>query len=188
MESFHSHGVKVGGSAAICRQHLVALEMSIYLLLVIILALPACTVKLTGLKSTVSGKVFALLNVNAIDLLSLIKLSDCFSLHDLDKKITILPRFSQKASTSSLFYLVQVCRCCAAQFVILSCLLKLKAALQHGSKFLSCLPSRWQTLLNFGTGKSCSSCCWLLRFLICSATSVCIFESARHKKSKSQQQ
>lgn len=104
MESFHSHGVKVGGSAAICRQHLVALEMSIYLLLVIILALPACTVKLTGLKSTVSGKVFALLNVNAIDLLSLIKLSDCFSLHDLDKKITILPRLSQKASTSSILF------------------------------------------------------------------------------------
>lgn len=122
MESFHCHGVKIWGSAAISRQHLVALEMSIYPLLVIILALPACGVKLTGLKSTVSGKVFALLNVNAIDLLSLIKLSDYFSLHDLDKKMTILPRLRQKATTSSLLYLVQVCRCCAAQFVILSCL------------------------------------------------------------------
>lgn len=67
-----------------------------YPLLVITPALPTWVAEQTGPKSTVSGKVFPLLNVNAIDLLSLIKLSGYFSLQNLDKKITIPPRLRKK--------------------------------------------------------------------------------------------
>lgn len=96
MEDFHSHEMKVWGSAEVCNQPPVALEKRFYPLLVIIPALPTCIVEQTGPKSTVSGKVFPLLNVNAIDLLSLIKLSGYFSLHNLDKKMTIPPRLGKK--------------------------------------------------------------------------------------------
>lgn len=85
MEHFLSEGMKLWGSAEICSQHPVALEKK-YPLLVINPAVPACLVEKTSSKKRVSVKVFPLLNVNAIDLLSLIKLSVCFSLHNLDKK------------------------------------------------------------------------------------------------------
>lgn len=58
----------------------------------IILALPTGTVQHTGPKCAVTLKAFPLLNVNAIDLLYLIKLSGYFCWHNLDKKMTIPPR------------------------------------------------------------------------------------------------
>lgn len=96
MEDLHSHGMKVWGSAEICSEDPVALEKKFYPLLVFIPALPTGIVEQRGPKSTVSGKVFPLLNVNAIILLSLIKLSGYFSLHNLDKKMTIPPRLRKK--------------------------------------------------------------------------------------------
>jgi len=96
MEDIHSHRMKIWDSSEICSQHPAALEKNFCPLLVIIPALPICIVEPTGPKNTVSGKVFPLLNVNAIDLLSLIKLSGYFSLHNLDKKMTIPPRLRKK--------------------------------------------------------------------------------------------
>lgn len=151
MEDFYSHRMKVWDSAEICSQHPAAWEKRFYPLLVIIPALPTCIVKQTGPKSTVSGKVFPLLNEHAIDLLSLIKLSGYFSLHNLDKKMTIPPRLRKKLSEpSSLFGVSLSLSCCLICNAELS-VLTFKAVPHHTSKFLSCLPSRWQTLLNFGT-------------------------------------
>lgn len=98
MEYFHFHGMQLRGSAEICSQHPVTLEKIFYSLLVITPAGSACLVEKTGSK-IVSGKVFPLLNVSAIDLLSLIKLSVCFSSHNLDKKMTIRPRLRKKQLT-----------------------------------------------------------------------------------------
>lgn len=103
MEDFHSHRMKSWGSAEICSQHPAALEKEIYPLLVINPARPTCLVEKTSSKK-VSGKVFPLLNVNAIDLLSLIKLPVCFSLHNLDKKMTIRPRLRKKQLTLFLMW------------------------------------------------------------------------------------
>lgn len=100
MENFLSEGMKLWGSAEICSQHPVALEKK-YPLLVINPAVPACLVEKTSSKNRVSVKVFPLLNVNAIDLLSLIKLSVCFSLHNLDKKWLFVPDSKRNNSLSS---------------------------------------------------------------------------------------
>lgn len=96
MEDFHCHGMKVRDSAKICNQHSAALEKKV---LPTAGYHPSSACMSSGAdwpKSTVSGKVFLLLNVNAIDLLSLIKLSGYFSLQNLDKKITIPPRLRKK--------------------------------------------------------------------------------------------
>lgn len=104
MEDFHFHGMKLWGSAEICSQHPVTLEKNILLTAGYH---PSCVYMPSGenwLKNRVFGKVFPLLNVNAIDLLILIKLSVCFSSHNLDKKMTIRPRLRKKQLTLFLMW------------------------------------------------------------------------------------
>lgn len=155
-DDFHSHGMKVWASAEICYEHPAALGKKYHPLLVVIPALPTCTVEQTGPQSTVSGKVFLLLNVN-IDLPSLIKLSGYFSLHNLDKKTPIPPRLRREPLALFVIW-------CRAVVVALPGWRYSAACARTGScsppprgRSSVGLSSRWQTLLGFGTGAAAAA-------------------------------